>query len=136
MKVITVLLFVITLTISSATHITANRNEAPMSQGSVTGLHNEKYGSGVQGSHFIVNERFTNISNNMAKTIGIPEQYGLIEGDDIESFNAATRSRQSQERLSSTQAVRSTGVSFSQMSSQINGGSSTRQRTRIQLYNN
>jgi hypothetical protein len=107
-----------------------------MSQGSVTGLHNEKYGSGVQGSHFIVNERFTNISNNMAKTIGIPEQYGLIEGDDIESFNAATRSRQSQERLSSTQAVRSTGVSFSQMSSQINGGSSTRQRTRIQLYNN
>lgn len=72
----------------------------------------------------------------MAKYIGIPEQYGLQEGSDIDSFNEQTRSRQSQENISASNTSRSSGVSFSQMSTQINGTASTRQRTRIQLYNN
>jgi len=77
-------------------------------------LHNEQYGSGVQGSHFIVNEHFTNVSNNMAKNIGIPEQYGLL--DDAEDNDFEIKSRHRQQKISSSSSFKPDGVSFSQMS--------------------
>lgn len=50
----------------------------------------------------------------MAKNIGIPEQYGLL--DDAEDNDFEIKSRHRQQKISSSSSFKPDGVSFSQMS--------------------
>lgn len=132
MKHILLFAFAIFTVITSTPPAYAARNEAPL--GNVTGLHKDQYESGVQGSHFIVNEQYTHISNSMAKVIGIPEQYGLP--DEQTSTSPESNSKQNTQLPRTLSSFKPQGMSFSEMSSQITPSSSAGQRTRIKLYNN